>query len=156
MEESINICNDLNNEDQYLCSAKLPKSNKVSQKSLSLSGINTSSFKGYKFKPRAKSKRSSKRQLENFLKKGHTSYSFEYSLLPKIDELRESVKISNATVTGIIKTKVIQKLPLTDTVPFYIIETERVEVQSVTSLIRFAIILKIVFQMKYKISLSNF
>ena len=44
------------------------------------------------------------------------------SLLPKIDKLREIVKISNPTVIGI------QKFPSTDTVPFDVIETERVEV----------------------------
>ena len=42
----------------------------------------------------------------------------------------------------------IKKFPSTDTVPFGVIKTERVVVQSVTSLIRFVIILKIVFQMK--------
>ena len=45
--------------------AKLPESNKVSQKSFSLSETNNSNFRGYKFKPRANSKRSSKRELEN-------------------------------------------------------------------------------------------
>ena len=45
--------------------AKLPQSNGVSQKSLSLSEINTSTFRGYKFKSRANSKHSSKRDLEN-------------------------------------------------------------------------------------------
>ena len=46
--------------------AKKIKLNKMLQKSLSLSEINTSTFRGYTFKPRANSKRSSKRELENF------------------------------------------------------------------------------------------
>ena len=45
--------------------AKLPQSNKVSEKLFSLSEINTSTFRGYKFKPRGNSKQSSKRELGN-------------------------------------------------------------------------------------------
>ena len=45
----------------------------------------------------------------------------------------------------------IQEFLLTDTVPFDLIETERVEPQ-----IRFVTILKIVLLMKEEISLSNF
>ena len=58
--------------------AKKIKLNKMLQKSLSLSEINTSTFRGYTFKPRANSKRSSKRELENFQKQGLTLYTFEY------------------------------------------------------------------------------
>ena len=43
--------------------AKLPKSNKVSQKSFFLCEINTSTFMGYNFKHRVDSKQSSKREL---------------------------------------------------------------------------------------------
>ena len=58
--------------------AKLPYPNKVPQKSLSLSEINTSTFKRYKFKPSANSKQSSKKELENIQKQGPTFYTVEY------------------------------------------------------------------------------
>ena len=56
------------------------------------------------------------------------------SLLPKIDELREIVKISNPTVIDITETKLDNSFGDSDisihadTVPFDVIETERVEV----------------------------
>ena len=80
------------------------------------------------------------------------------SLLPKIDELREIVKISNPTVIDITETKLDNSFDDSDisidadTVPFDVIETERVEVESVTSLMLFATIIKALC----KISLSNF
>ena len=49
--ELIKIYDDLKNENQYIC--------------LQLSEINTSTFRGYKFSPRANSKRSSKTELKN-------------------------------------------------------------------------------------------
>ena len=57
--------------------AKLPQSNKVLEKLFSLSEINTSTFRGYKFKPRGNSKQSSKRELGNIQKQGPTFYTFE-------------------------------------------------------------------------------
>ena len=61
--------------------AKLPQLNKVSQKSFSLSEFNTSTFRGYKFKPRANSKQSSKTELGSISKQGPTVYTFEYKQL---------------------------------------------------------------------------
>ena len=73
--ESIKICDDSNNENQYLC---LQLDCLVqSQKSFSLSEINTSTFRWYKFKTRANSKRSSKRELEK-IRNGSKFYTFEY------------------------------------------------------------------------------
>ena len=78
----------------------------MSQKSLSLTEVNASTLRGFKFKPRANSKWSSKRELENIHKQGLHFIHFNInSLLPKIDELREVVKISNPTVIGITETK---------------------------------------------------
>ena len=59
------ICDDSNNENQYLC-LQLNCLNQIKchKKSFSLSEINTSTSRWYKFKPRANSKRSSKRELE--------------------------------------------------------------------------------------------
>ena len=85
---------------------KLPQSNKVSQKSLYISEINNSTFRGYKFKTRANSKRSSKKNWKTFRCRGlHFIHLNINSLLPKIDELREIVKISNSKVSGITETK---------------------------------------------------
>ena len=115
--------------------AKLPQSNKVSQKLFSLSEINTSTFRGYMFKPRGNSKQSSKRELGNIQKQGlHFIRLNINSLLPKIDEQREIVKISNPTVIGITETKLDNLFGDSDisidadTVPFDVIETEKVEV----------------------------
>ena len=57
------------------------------------------------------------------------------SLLPKVDELREIVKISNPTVIDITETKLDNLVSDSeisidgyyDTMPFDVIETERVE-----------------------------
>ena len=57
------------------------------------------------------------------------------SLLPKVDELTEIVKISNPTVIGITETKLDNLVSDSeisidgyyDTMPCYVIETERVE-----------------------------
>ena len=78
----------------------------VSQKSLSLSEINTSSFRGYKVKPRANSKWYLKENWKTFRNMGlHFIHLDINSLLSKIDELREIIKISNQTVIGITETK---------------------------------------------------
>ena len=78
----------------------------MSQKSLSLSEINTSTFRVYKFKPRANSKRSTKTELGNIRNRDlHFIYLNLNILQPKIGELREIVKVSVPTVTGITETK---------------------------------------------------
>ena len=78
----------------------------MSQKSLSLSEINTSTFRVYKFKRIANSKRSTKTELGNIRNRDlHFIYLNLNILQPKIGELREIVKTSILTVTGITETK---------------------------------------------------
>ena len=61
---------------------------------------------GCKFKPTPNSKQLSKRVLEKNQKQGPTFYTLNInSLLPRIDELRKIVKISNPTIIGITETK---------------------------------------------------
>ena len=154
--EPVKICDDLNDENQYLClqlncpnQIKCHKNHIVYLKLILLLSFD---------KTTANSKRSSEKELEKFQKQRPTFIHLNInSLLSKIDELREIVKISNPTVTGITETKIDNSINNSEFYsPFGVIETKRVEVQPVTSLIRFVTILKIVFQMKQKISLSKF
>ena len=115
--------------------AKLPQSNKVSQKLFSLSEINISTFRGYKFKPRAIQNNHLKENWKIFRNRGlHFIHLNVNSLLPKIEELKEIVKISNPMVIDITETKLDNSSGDSDisidpdTVPFDVIETERVEV----------------------------
>ena len=59
--------------------AKLPESNKVSQKSFSLSETNTSNFRGYKFKPRAIQNDHLKENWKTVRNRGSLFYTFEYN-----------------------------------------------------------------------------
>ena len=66
----------------------------MSQKSLFLSEISTSTFRGHKFKPRANSKYHLKENWKTFRSRGLHFINLNInSLLPKIDELRESKNI---------------------------------------------------------------
>ena len=86
--------------------AKLPQSNKVWQKSLSLSEIHTSTFRGISLNPWPIQNYHLTGNCKTFRNRGlHFIYLNINSLLPKIDELREIVEISNPTGIDIRETK---------------------------------------------------
>ena len=107
MIESIKICDDLNNENQYLClhlnclnQIKCHKNHFLYLKLILLPlgniSLNTGPIQSVHLKENWKTFRN------NCLHFIHLNIN---SLLPKIDELREIVKISNPTVIGITKAK---------------------------------------------------
>ena len=136
MLESIKICDDLNNENQYLCSQLNCLSQIKCYKNyflylkliLLLSG-------DISLNPGAIQNNHLKENWEIFRNRGlHFIHLNVNRLLPKIDELREIVKISNPTVIDITETKLDNSFGDSDisidvdTVPFDGTETERVEV----------------------------
>ena len=85
--------------------AKLLQSNKVSQKSLSLSEIHASTFRGISLNPGPIQNYHLTENWKTFRNRGlHFIYLNIKSLLPK-NELREIVKISNPTGIDITETK---------------------------------------------------
>ena len=86
--------------------AKLPQSNKVSQKSLSLSEIHTSTFRSISLNQWPIQNYHLAGNWKTFRNRGlHFIYLNINRLLPKIDELREIVEISNSTGIDIRETK---------------------------------------------------
>ena len=78
----------------------------MSQKSLSLSEINTCTFRGRSLNPGPTQSDHLKDNWKIFRNRGlHFIHLNINSLLPKIDELREIKKISNPTVIGVTKMK---------------------------------------------------
>ena len=84
--------------------AKLPQSNKVSQKSLSLSEIHASTFRGISLNP-GPVQNYHLTETGKHLETGATFYIFEYKQFTAKNEPREIVKISNPTGIDITETK---------------------------------------------------
>ena len=105
--ESIKICNDLNNKNQYLClqlnclnQIKCHKNHFLYLKLILLLSADIS------LNPGPIQNNHLNENWEIFRNRGlHFIHLSIDSLLPKIDELREIVKISNPTVIGITETK---------------------------------------------------